>query len=84
MNPDLHDDTGTRCSISLLWDADALIRFCPSESIRGLREFLRLRPPNWPEADPKLINWRMMIVAGLQAAMDPLTPKQAWRKGATP
>jgi hypothetical protein len=77
MNPDLHDNSWTLGGTSLLWDADALNRICPAESVRSLREFLRLYQSDWPEDALKLINGRTLVVAGLEAAMDTLSPDQA-------
>ena len=70
MNPDLHDDSWMRGGTSLLWDADALNQICPAESVRSLRELLRLYQSGWPEGSLRLINGRTLVVAGLDAAMD--------------
>jgi hypothetical protein len=77
MTPDLHDKTWTGCGISLLWDAQALNEICTPESVRSLREFLRLHRAEWPEHALKLINNRTLVVAGLEAAMDTLNPQEA-------
>jgi hypothetical protein len=77
MNPDLHDDTWILCGTSLLWDAEALNRICSAESVRSLRDFLRLHQAGWPEDALTLINNRALVVAGLEAAMDTLHPDEA-------
>lgn len=77
MNPDLHDSSWMHGGTSLLWDADALTRICPAESVRSLRQFLRLCEEGWPEDAIKLINGRTLVVAGLEAAMDTLPPERA-------
>jgi hypothetical protein len=77
MTPDLHDKTWTGCGISLLWDAQALNEICTPESVRSLREFLRLHQGGWPEDALKLINNRTLVIAGLEAAMDTLNPQEA-------
>lgn len=77
MNPDLKDNSWMHGGTSLLWDADALTRICPAQSVRSLREFLRLYEDGWPEAALKLINGRTLVVAGLEAAMDTLPPERA-------
>ncbi len=77
MNPDLHDNSWMRGGTSLLWDADALKRICPAESVRSLRELLRLYQSGWPEDALKLVNGRTLVVAGLEAAMDTFAPEQA-------
>ena len=77
MNADLHDDTWIRCGTSLLWDAAALNGICPAESVRSLREFLRLHQAGWPEGELALIDNRTLVIAGLEAAMDTLHPDEA-------
>jgi len=72
MNPDLRDNSWIRGGTSLIWDADALNRICPAESVRSLRELLRLYQSGWPEDALKLINGRTLVIAGLEAAMDTL------------
>ena len=77
MKPDMHDDTWMQCGTSLLWDPDALNRICPAESVRSLREFLRLHQAEWPEDALRLVQGRALVVAGLDAAMDVLAPERA-------
>jgi len=77
MTPDLHDKTWISSGISVLWDAQALNEICPPESVRSLREFLRLYEAGWPDGTLKLINNRTLVVAGLEAAMDTLNPQEA-------
>lgn len=77
MTPDLHEKTWTECGISLLWDAEALNQVCTPDSVRSLREFLRLHVAGWPDDALKLINNRALVIAGLEAAMDTLNPQEA-------
>ena len=77
MIADIHDKTWMTCGITLLWDAEALNEVCPANSVRSLREFLRLQHSGWPEDTLRLINNRTLIVAGLEAAMDTLSPQEA-------
>ncbi|MGA7849568.1 MAG: hypothetical protein WCA13_10730, partial [Terriglobales bacterium] len=77
MNPDLHDNTWIRSGTSLLWDAETLNGMCSPESVRSLREFLRLHQAGWPDDALKLVNNRTLVVAGLEAAMDTLHPEDA-------
>ena len=77
MAPDLHDNTWISCGISVLWDAQALNEICSPESVRSLREFLRLYEAGWRDDVLKLINNRTLVVAGLEAAMDTLNPQDA-------
>lgn len=74
MNPDLHDNTWISCGTSLLWDATALNRICPFDSVRSLRELLGLQQAAWPDGTLQLINNRTLVIAGLEAAMDTLHP----------
>jgi len=77
MSPDLHDKTWMQSGISILWDAEALNELSSAESVRSLRQFLRLYDAGWPEQELHLINGRTLIVAGLEAAMDTQNPEQA-------
>ena len=77
MNPALHDNTWIGCGTSLLWDADALNRFCPAQSVRSLRQFLRLYQSAWQEDTLHLIKGRTLVVAGLDAALDTFAPDSA-------
>ena len=77
MNLNLHDDTWICCGTSLLWDAAALNGICSAESVRSLREFLRLHQAGWPEDKLNLVNNRTLVVAGLEAAMDTLHSDEA-------
>jgi hypothetical protein len=77
VNPDLHDNTWITCGTSLLWDATALKSVCPFDSVRSLRELLRLHQAGWPDGSLQLINNRTLVIAGLEAAMDTLPPDQA-------
>lgn len=77
MSPDLHDKTWMQSGISILWDADALNELCAAESVRSLREFLRMYTAGWPDQELRLLRGRTLVVAGLEAAMDALHPEQA-------
>jgi hypothetical protein len=77
MNPELHDNIWMTCGTSLLWDAAALNQICPFDSVRSLRELLRLHKAGWPDETLQLINNRTLVVAGLEAAMDTLHPDAA-------
>lgn len=77
MNSDLRDTTWMGSGISILWDADALNGLCPADSVRSLRELLRLYEAGWPEDGLNLVNKRTLVIAGLEAAMDTLSPDEA-------
>ena len=77
MNSDLRDTTWMQSGISILWDADALNELCPADSVRSLRELLRLYEAGWPEEGLNLIGKRTLVIAGLEATMDTLSPDEA-------
>jgi hypothetical protein len=77
MSPDLRDTTWMQCGVSILWDADALNELCPADSVRSLRELLRLYEAGWPEEGLNLISKRTLVISGLEAAMDTLSPDEA-------
>jgi hypothetical protein len=82
MNPDIHDKTWTGFGISLLWDPEALNEVCPSESVRSLREFLRLHQAGWPEETLNLINNRALARAGcVIPSSSRETPERVARSG---
>jgi len=66
-----------QCGISILWDAVALNELCSTESVRSLRELLRLFESGWPEDGLNLISKRTLVISGLEAAMDTLNPDEA-------
>jgi hypothetical protein len=77
MNTPLETDDWMTMGISLLWDADALNRLCRVDQAVSLREFLRLHGESWEGVDARLINKRALLVAGLDAAIDSLSPADA-------
>jgi len=77
MNSDLRDTTWMQSGISILWDADALNGLCPADSVRSLRELLRLYEGGWPEHGLNLVNKRTLVITGLEATMDTLSPDEA-------
>src|SRR5882762_9280498 len=77
MSPEIQDKSWMGSGISLLWDAKTLNEICSSNSVRSLREFLRLHQAGWPENTLALINGRTLVIAGLEAAMDTLNAQDA-------
>jgi hypothetical protein len=73
----LHDDIWTRRGISLLWDADSLSGICTPQQVVSLRRFLQLHTLGWPEAQVSLVNDKVLVVAGLESAIDALPPEAA-------
>jgi hypothetical protein len=77
--PALYDDIWMRRGISLLWDAEALTKLCPPKEVISLRQFLQLHAADWPNDRLALVNEKALVVAGLESAIDALTPDEACR-----
>jgi hypothetical protein len=75
--PTLHDDIWTRRGISLLWEAESLAQICTPQQVVSLRRFLQLNALGWPEDQLSLVDDRVLMVAGLESAIDALPPDQA-------
>jgi hypothetical protein len=75
--PTLQDDIWTRRGISLLWDADSLSEVCTPQQVVSLRRFLQLHSLGWPDDQLQLVNDEVLVVAGLESAIDALAPDQA-------
>ena len=75
--PTLQNDIWTRRGISLLWDADSLAEVCTPRQVISLRRFLQLNSLGWPDAQLPLINDELLVVAGLESAIDALPPDHA-------
>ena len=64
--------------ISLLWDAESLANLCTPQEVVSLRCFLRLYSLGWPADQLPLVNDdKVLVVAGLEGAIDALAPEQA-------
>jgi hypothetical protein len=72
----LHDSIWTRRGITLLWDAEALANVCSPNQVVSLRQFLYLHALGWPEDKMFLINDQVMVVAGLENALDVIGPNE--------
>jgi hypothetical protein len=75
--PPLLDDIWTRRGISLIWDAEALAKACKPQQVVSLRRFLYLHSLGWPEKQTPLVDERVLVVAGLEAALDALGAGEA-------
>jgi hypothetical protein len=82
MNPPLTDDVWKRRGISVLWDAAGLASMGSLESAISLRDFFLMDAEGWQQANiPARTNGgNRLVVAGLEAALDCLTPEgaEAW------
>jgi len=72
----LHDSIWNRRGITLLWDADALAGVCSPHQVVSLRQFLHLQSLGWPEEMTALVDGRVMVVAGLENALDAIGPNE--------
>lgn len=70
----LLDPTWTCRGMALLWDVDALLSFCTIPEVITIRQLFLLNP--WPEDLPSN-NGRALVVAGLDACLDALSPAEA-------
>ena len=73
----LQDDIWTRRGLSLLWDADSLSTICKPQQVVSLRRFLELHTLGWPESQVSLVNDKVLVVAGIESAIDALLPNDA-------
>ena len=75
----VRDDVWTRRGISVLWDGEAFNQFAAQEQVISLRYFFDLYRAEWPEEEHPRINENSetIVVAGLDAAIDALSPKEA-------
>lgn len=75
----VRDDVWTRRGISVLWDGEAFNQFASQEQVISLRYFFDLYSAGWPEEGHPRINEdsETIVVAGLDAAIDALSPKEA-------
>lgn len=78
--PVLHDNIWTRRGISLLWDGESLSKVCTPQQVISLRRFLQLHSLGWPDDQLALVNDEVLVVAGLESAIDALRPEEdcAW------
>jgi len=77
MNSSLTDDVWTRRGISVLWDGDELARLDAASRVISLRRFFELHKAGWPEQEIPFINDQAVMVAGLDVAIDALSPDEA-------
>jgi hypothetical protein len=77
MNPPLRDEVWKRRGINVLWDGATLGQLQAAPMVISLRRFFELYEAGWPEDDLPLVNEAALVVAGLDAAIDALTPEDA-------
>ena len=77
MNPILLDDVWLRKGISVIWDNTVLAKLVKDNRAISLREFFSYYENDWPDDDMPFINSELLLVAGLDAALDTLEAQNA-------
>ncbi|MGE4478656.1 MAG: 5'-nucleotidase [Deferribacterales bacterium] len=77
MDPILRDNIWQRKGISILWDDSTLADLINDNRVISLREFFSFYAQNWPENSMPFINDDLLLVAGLDAALDTLEASDA-------
>ncbi len=77
MNSILLDDVWQRKGISVIWDNPVLAKLVKDNRAISLREFFSYYENRWPEDDIPFINNDLLLVAGLDAALDTLEAQNA-------
>lgn len=77
MNPILLDDVWQRKGISVIWDNPMLAKLAKDNRAISLREFFSYYGNSWPDGDMPFINNNLLLVAGLDAALDILEARNA-------
>ena len=77
MNPILLDDVWQRKGISVIWDNTILAKLVKDNRAISLREFFSYYENGWPDDDMPFINSDLLLVAGLDAALDTLEAQNA-------
>ena len=76
MTASLLDDKWKRRGISVLWDGNTLAQLEAASQVVSLRHFVELYEAGWPDEMP-LVNDDGLYVAGLDVAVDALSPEDA-------
>jgi hypothetical protein len=77
MNLILYDDVWKRKGISVIWDNFVLAKLIKDNRAISLREFFSYYENGWPDDDMPFIDNDMLLVAGLDAALDTLEAQNA-------
>lgn len=77
MNPILLDDVWQRKGISVIWDNPVLAKLVKDNRAISLREFFSYYENSWPDDEMPFINNDLLLVAGLDAALDTLESQNA-------
>ena len=77
MNSSLYDTVWQRKGISVIWDNSILTELIKNNRVISLREFFIYYEKGWPEDEMPFINNDLLLVAGLEAALDTLESSTA-------
>lgn len=77
MNPVLLDDVWRRKGISVIWDNSVLAKLMQANRAISMREFFSFYENGWPDEKMPFINDDLLLVAGLDAALDTLEAQNA-------
>lgn len=77
MNLILLDDVWLRKGISVIWDNPVLAKLVKENRAISLREFFSYYENGWPDDEMPFINNDLLLVAGLDAALDTLEAQDA-------
>src|SRR5688500_3872761 len=77
MSQILLDDVWQRKGISVIWDNSVLAKLVKNNRAISLREFFLYYESNWPDDEMPFINNDLLLVAGLDAALDTLEAQNA-------
>jgi len=77
MSSNLLDDVWLRKGTSVLWDNKILTGLLKNNRVISLREFFFYYEKGWPEEEMPFINDDLLLVAGLDAAIDTLEASNA-------
>lgn len=77
MNPVLLDNVWRRKGISVIWDNPVLAKLVQDNRAISLREFFSYYENGWPDDEMPFIDDDLLLVAGLDAALDTLEAQNA-------
>ena len=64
---------------AILWAPESLDAWCSPAQVTTVRDFLRLCDANWTGTEARLVGGRALVVAGMEACIDALSPSDAQR-----
>ena len=77
MSEPLLDDVWKRRGINILWDGGTLTAMDAAKKVISLRHFFELYQDGWPDDEMPWIEDDALMVAGLDVAIDAMTPEES-------